>query len=253
MTSAVRHPTWRSPSLARVHRRCRRRRRCAVGCARTQGRLVFRGHVRRESGIGNRESTARASASSRATLDASSGCRNRPRARLPEPGLDGNNQAYIECGNRRFAIPVRFPIPDSRFPIPDVTASETRNRRCTSTDKEAVDRFIATIANTRAIALDTEGASFHRFVDRDLSAAALDARSERDPRSADDRRAGRPRRAARVAQRRSRVSRRRLRPAAAAPGLRLARHEHLRHARRGAAARAFARSGSPRCSSGSSA
>jgi ribonuclease D len=32
--------------------------------------------------------------------------------------------------------------------------------------KEAVERFIATIANTRAIALDTEGASFHRFIDR---------------------------------------------------------------------------------------
>jgi ribonuclease D len=32
--------------------------------------------------------------------------------------------------------------------------------------KEAVARFIASIANTRAIALDTEGASFHRFIDR---------------------------------------------------------------------------------------
>ena len=32
--------------------------------------------------------------------------------------------------------------------------------------KEVVERFIATIANTRAIALDTEGASFHRFIDR---------------------------------------------------------------------------------------
>ena len=32
--------------------------------------------------------------------------------------------------------------------------------------KDAVDRFIASIANTRAIALDTEGASFHRFIDR---------------------------------------------------------------------------------------
>ena len=31
---------------------------------------------------------------------------------------------------------------------------------------EAVERFIGSIANTRAIALDTEGASFHRFVDR---------------------------------------------------------------------------------------
>ncbi len=29
-----------------------------------------------------------------------------------------------------------------------------------------MDRFIARIANTRAIALDTEGASFHRFIDR---------------------------------------------------------------------------------------
>ena len=33
-------------------------------------------------------------------------------------------------------------------------------------EKAAVERFIATIANTRAIALDTEGASFHRFIDR---------------------------------------------------------------------------------------
>ena len=32
--------------------------------------------------------------------------------------------------------------------------------------KEAADRFIGSIANTRVIALDTEGASFHRFVDR---------------------------------------------------------------------------------------
>jgi ribonuclease D len=32
--------------------------------------------------------------------------------------------------------------------------------------KDAVSRFIASIANTRSIALDTEGASFHRFIDR---------------------------------------------------------------------------------------
>jgi ribonuclease D len=32
--------------------------------------------------------------------------------------------------------------------------------------KEAVARFIDSIANTRALALDTEGASFHRFIDR---------------------------------------------------------------------------------------
>ena len=32
--------------------------------------------------------------------------------------------------------------------------------------KEAADRFLAGIANTRAVALDTEGASFHRFIDR---------------------------------------------------------------------------------------
>jgi ribonuclease D len=32
--------------------------------------------------------------------------------------------------------------------------------------RDAVTRFIAHIANTRAIALDTEGASFHRFIDR---------------------------------------------------------------------------------------
>jgi ribonuclease D len=32
--------------------------------------------------------------------------------------------------------------------------------------EEAVARFVATIASTRSIALDTEGASFHRFIDR---------------------------------------------------------------------------------------
>lgn len=31
---------------------------------------------------------------------------------------------------------------------------------------DAVDRFLANLSDTRAIALDTEGASFHRFVDR---------------------------------------------------------------------------------------
>lgn len=31
---------------------------------------------------------------------------------------------------------------------------------------ESVDRFLADLAGTRAIALDTEGASFHRFIDR---------------------------------------------------------------------------------------
>ena len=31
---------------------------------------------------------------------------------------------------------------------------------------EAVDRFLEQLSGTRAIALDTEGASFHRFVDR---------------------------------------------------------------------------------------
>lgn len=32
--------------------------------------------------------------------------------------------------------------------------------------REAADRFLASIASTRALALDTEGASFHRYVDR---------------------------------------------------------------------------------------
>ena len=32
--------------------------------------------------------------------------------------------------------------------------------------KEPASRFLASIANTRALALDTEGASFHRFIDR---------------------------------------------------------------------------------------
>ena len=61
-----------------------------------------------------------------------------------------------------------IPSPVSRFPLPV-------SRRVTVKDqkppfyldgKEAVGRFIASIANTEAIALDTEGASFHRFIDR---------------------------------------------------------------------------------------
>ena len=31
---------------------------------------------------------------------------------------------------------------------------------------ESVDRFLAELSDVRAIALDTEGASFHKFVDR---------------------------------------------------------------------------------------
>ena len=45
-------------------------------------------------------------------------------------------------------------------------ASETSDEVIYLDTPEAVDRFLATIAATRAIALDTEGASFHRFVDR---------------------------------------------------------------------------------------
>jgi len=50
-------------------------------------------------------------------------------------------------------------------------------------DKEAVGRFIASIANTRAIALDTEGASFHRFIDRIylLQLSTRDASAILDP------------------------------------------------------------------------
>ena len=58
------------------------------------------------------------------------------------------------------------PIPDSRFPIPDVVTVRDQKPPLYLDGKEAVERFVATIANTRAIALDTEGASFHRFIDR---------------------------------------------------------------------------------------
>jgi ribonuclease D len=47
-----------------------------------------------------------------------------------------------------------------------VTATRDQKPPLYLDDKGAVGRFIASIANTRAIALDTEGASFHRFIDR---------------------------------------------------------------------------------------
>jgi len=47
-----------------------------------------------------------------------------------------------------------------------VTATRDQKPPLYLDGKEAVERFIASIANTRAIALDTEGASFHRFIDR---------------------------------------------------------------------------------------
>src|SRR5689334_10338247 len=55
----------------------------------------------------------------------------------------------------------------SRFPhFRSVTATRDQKPPLYLDGKEAVTRFIASVANTRAIALDTEGASFHRFVDR---------------------------------------------------------------------------------------
>ena len=64
---------------------------------------------------------------------------------------------------RRSAWNARFPIP-----IPDSRSVVSRNPKAPLylDTKETVDRFLATIANTRALALDTEGASFHRFIDR---------------------------------------------------------------------------------------
>jgi len=47
-----------------------------------------------------------------------------------------------------------------------VTATRDQKPPLYLDGNEAVERFIGSIANTRAIALDTEGASFHRFVDR---------------------------------------------------------------------------------------
>ena len=55
-----------------------------------------------------------------------------------------------------------LPILDSR----SVTATRDQKPPPYLDGKDAVSRFIASIANTRAIALDTEGASFHRFIDR---------------------------------------------------------------------------------------
>ena len=101
---------------------------------------------------------------------------------------------------------------------------------------EEVDRFLTEISDVKELALDTEGASFHRFLDRiyllQLStrerSAIIDPASHRITR--------RTRRASPEQSRRSRFPRRRLRSAPAASGLRLARHEHLRHADRVAAA-----------------
>src|SRR5690349_24425634 len=61
---------------------------------------------------------------------------------------------------------MRAPIPDSRFPIPHVVTVREQKPPIYLEAPEAVARFVDSIANTRAIALDTEGASFHRFIDR---------------------------------------------------------------------------------------
>jgi ribonuclease D len=64
-----------------------------------------------------------------------------------------------------------------------VTATRDQKPPLYLDDKGAVGRFIASIANTRAIALDTEGASFHRFIDRIylLQLSTRDASSILDP------------------------------------------------------------------------
>ena len=113
-----------------------------------------------------------------------------------------------------------------------------RTRRSISTRLSTVDAFLASIADTPILALDTEGASFHRFVDR-IYLLQLSTRDETaiiDPLPI-----GTPAGLGALLEDpvgRNRVSRRRLRSAAAAAGLRLARPQHLRHARRRAAARA---------------
>jgi len=84
---------------------------------------------------------------------------------LDYPGRDstGITTAYDPAHGRigyrdRFA----FLIPDCR----SVTATRDQKPPLYLDGKDAVSRFIAGIANTRSIALDTEGASFHRFIDR---------------------------------------------------------------------------------------
>jgi len=86
-------------------------------------------------------------------------------ARLPEPGLDGNKHAST-CprGQPRFSA-AGPPFSTSYFPLTDPVTRDQKPPLYLD-KREAVDRFIASIANTRAIALDTEGASFHRFIDR---------------------------------------------------------------------------------------
>ena len=61
-------------------------------------------------------------------------------------------------------------MPDSRRSIPDSRSDDVTVRDPKPPlyldAKDAVARFIGSISNTRSIALDTEGASFHRFIDR---------------------------------------------------------------------------------------
>ena len=66
----------------------------------------------------------------------------------------------VDADNRSVS---RSQSPSSRFSLP---VSRNVKSALYLDTKEAVDRFLESIANTRAIALDTEGASFHRFIDR---------------------------------------------------------------------------------------
>ena len=92
---------------------------------------------------------------------------------------------------------------------------------------EQVELFLDDISGVREIALDTEGASFHRFIDRIYllqittreRSAVIDPLPIGCPGSAG--------RNPRGSGGRGGVSRRRLRPATAAPGLRLARQRNI--------------------------
>ena len=94
----------------------------------------------------------------------------------------------------------------------------------------AADQWLAAVAGAGAVALDTEGASFHRFVDR-IYLLQLSTRSHSAIIDPLDRRPARPPgHDSRKPGDRDRLPRCRLRSPATAPGLRLARHQHLRYA-----------------------
>ncbi len=115
-----REPAWSGVGLAAL----------VVACG--LGGLVFRSS---SSGIGNRESGIETTSAPPRPTSRQARCPVQPRARLPEPGLDGNIQG-LRAAATYGRIGMRAPIPDSRSPDSRfVTASEIKNRPCTSTGR----------------------------------------------------------------------------------------------------------------------